>query len=162
LTAVCFRYVPPDWPGIDESLDLLNQAIMADVQLEGRAFLAGAGICGRFAPRCCAPPHAPDGGHAGALLGPLRGAGPPRAAARAARGGALMREIAGPGLARPAQRARFTLALAAGKGSAAAGRLLNVGGGTSLPGAVARRIDPLVLRKVAAGSSARKALVTGS
>ena len=69
---------------------------------------------------------------------------------------------AGSGLALPAERARFALALAAGKGSGVAGRLLNVGGGTSFPGAVARRIDPLVLRKVAAASSARKAVVTGS
>jgi UDP-N-acetylmuramyl tripeptide synthase len=78
------------------------------------------------------------------------------------RGGPLMRGLAGSGVALPAERARFALALAAGKGSGAAGRLLNVGGGTSLPGAIARRIDPLVLRKVAAASSARKTLVTGS
>jgi UDP-N-acetylmuramyl tripeptide synthase len=63
---------------------------------------------------------------------------------------------------RLADQARFALALAAGKGSGAAGRLLNIGGGTSFPGAVARRIDPLVLRKVAAASQARKALITGS
>jgi UDP-N-acetylmuramyl tripeptide synthase len=62
----------------------------------------------------------------------------------------------------PAERVRFALALAAGKASGAAGRLLNVGGGTSFPGAVARRIDPLVLRKVAAASKARKAMITGS
>ena len=62
-------------------------------------------------------------------------------------------------LARPA---RFALALAAGKGSGAAGRLLNLGGGTSLPGAIARRIDPLVLQKVATASKARKAVITGS
>jgi lipid II isoglutaminyl synthase (glutamine-hydrolysing) len=63
---------------------------------------------------------------------------------------------------RLADQARFALALAAGKGSGAAGRLLNIGGGTSFPGAVARRVDPLVLRKVAAASQARKALITGS
>jgi UDP-N-acetylmuramyl tripeptide synthase len=73
-----------------------------------------------------------------------------------------MRGGAGSGLALPAERARFALALAAGKGAGAAGRLLNIGGGTSLPGAIARRIDPLVLRNVAAASSARKAVVTGS
>jgi UDP-N-acetylmuramyl tripeptide synthase len=63
---------------------------------------------------------------------------------------------------RVAQRSRFALALAAGKGSGAAGRLLNIGGGTSFPGAIARRIDPLVLRKVAAASQARKVVITGS
>jgi lipid II isoglutaminyl synthase (glutamine-hydrolysing) len=57
---------------------------------------------------------------------------------------------------------RCTLALAAGKGSGAAARLLKVGGGTSLPGAVARRIDPLVLQKIAAASSARTAVILGS
>lgn len=68
-----------------------------------------------------------------------------------------MRAIAG-----TAERARLTLALAAGKGSGAAGRLLNIGGGTSFPGAIARRIDPLVLQKVAAASKGRKAVISGS
>ena len=66
------------------------------------------------------------------------------------------------GAAVAAERARLAVALAAGKGSGAAGRLLNVSGGTSLPGAIARRVDPLVLQKVAAASKARKAAVTGS
>ena len=61
-----------------------------------------------------------------------------------------------------AERARFALALAAGKGAGATGRLLNIGGGTSLPGAIARRIDPRVLQKVATASTARKAVITGS
>jgi UDP-N-acetylmuramyl tripeptide synthase len=39
---------------------------------------------------------------------------------------------------------------------------LNIGGGTSFPGAIARRIDPLVLQKVLATSRARKAVITGS
>jgi len=61
-----------------------------------------------------------------------------------------------------ADRVRFTLALAAAKGAGAAGRLLNIGGGTSFPGTVARRIDPLVLRKVVAASTVGKAAITGS
>jgi lipid II isoglutaminyl synthase (glutamine-hydrolysing) len=89
-----------------------------------------------------------------------------------------MREVAGPGTSRegstapgaqsgrdPAlltERGRFALALAAGKGSGAAGRLLHIGGGTSFPGAIARRIDPLVLQKVAMASKSRKAVITGS
>jgi lipid II isoglutaminyl synthase (glutamine-hydrolysing) len=91
-----------------------------------------------------------------------------------------MRTLAGPGTSREAgapaaaeakgshapallaERVRFALALAAGKGSGAAGRLLSIGGGTSLPGAVARRIDPLVLQKVATASKAHKAVITGS
>src|SRR6202167_6494872 len=66
------------------------------------------------------------------------------------------------GTAVAAGRVRLALALAAGKGSGAAGRFLNVSGGTSLPGAIARRVDPLVLQKVAAASKARKAAITGS
>ena len=61
-----------------------------------------------------------------------------------------------------AERVRFALALAAGKGTGAVTRLLRIGGGTSLPGAVARRIDPLVLRKITAASSARTAVILGS
>jgi len=61
----------------------------------------------------------------------------------------------------PAQ-ARFTLAVAAGKAAGTASRALGRGGGTSFPGAVARRIDPHVLRKVAAASNASTAVVTGS
>jgi len=89
-----------------------------------------------------------------------------------------MRKVAGPGTSREqsaatearsgrapallAERLRFPLALAAGKGSGATGRLLNIGGGTSFPGAIARRIDPLVLQKVATASEAHKAVITGS
>jgi UDP-N-acetylmuramyl tripeptide synthase len=68
----------------------------------------------------------------------------------------------GPGSALSGERLRFGLALAMGKGAGAAGRLLNVGGGTSFPGTVARRIDPLVLQKVSTASKAGKAVITGS
>ena len=44
-------------------------------------------------------------------------------------------------------RIQLGLALSTGKLTANAGRLLRVGGGTSLPGIVARRIDPCVLRR---------------
>jgi lipid II isoglutaminyl synthase (glutamine-hydrolysing) len=66
-----------------------------------------------------------------------------------------------PAPAAPAQ-ARFTLAVAAGKAAGAASRALGRGGGTSFPGAIARRIDPHVLRKVAAVSNASTVVVTGS
>jgi UDP-N-acetylmuramyl tripeptide synthase len=68
-----------------------------------------------------------------------------------------MRELAG-----SVERARFALALAVGKGAGTAGRLLNVSGGTSFPGTIARRIDPRVLQKVVTASKARKAAITGS
>jgi UDP-N-acetylmuramyl tripeptide synthase len=62
----------------------------------------------------------------------------------------------------PAGTARLALALSAGKLAAKTGRVLRVGGGTSLPGIVARRIDPAVLRKVIGGSRARKIVICGS
>ena len=51
---MCFRYVPASLRGDDQGLDLLNQAIMEDLQVGGRAFLAGTDIRGRFALRSCA------------------------------------------------------------------------------------------------------------
>jgi glutamate/tyrosine decarboxylase-like PLP-dependent enzyme len=86
LTAVCFRYVPAtniDDQGVnrlnlaidDESLNLLNQAIMADLQLEGRAFLAGTDINGRFALRSCALHYALDEGHVHEIVDAVRDAG---------------------------------------------------------------------------------------
>jgi UDP-N-acetylmuramyl tripeptide synthase len=58
--------------------------------------------------------------------------------------------------------ARLALALAAGKVAGTASKVLGVGGGTSFPGTVARRIDPRILSKVAAASDAGKVIVTGS
>jgi lipid II isoglutaminyl synthase (glutamine-hydrolysing) len=60
------------------------------------------------------------------------------------------------------EQARLAVAVAAGKAAGAASKVLRVGGGTSFPGAVAHRIDPGVLRKVAAASDAGKIIVTGS
>ena len=59
-------------------------------------------------------------------------------------------------------RARLTLAISAGKLAGTTGRLLGVGGGTSLPGMVARRIDPAVLKSVIGASKAKKIVITGS
>jgi UDP-N-acetylmuramyl tripeptide synthase len=59
-------------------------------------------------------------------------------------------------------QARLSLALAAGKVAGTASKVLGVGGGTSFPGTVARRIDPRILSKVAAASDAGKVIVTGS
>ena len=57
---------------------------------------------------------------------------------------------------------RLALALGAGKLVGSTGRMLKVGGGQSLPGMVARVIDPDVLRKVIGASKARKIAITGS
>src|SRR5690348_3624928 len=60
------------------------------------------------------------------------------------------------------ERARLALAISAGKLASASGRLLRIGGGTSLPGMVARRIDPNVLKEVVGASKAKKIVITGS
>ncbi len=60
------------------------------------------------------------------------------------------------------ERARLSLAISAGKLAGASGRLLRVGGGTSLPGLIARRIDPDVLKSVVGASKAKKIVITGS
>ncbi len=57
---------------------------------------------------------------------------------------------------------RLALALGAGKLAGSTGRMLKVGGGTSLPGVIARFIDPNVLRKVIGASKAKKIAITGS
>ena len=75
LTAVCFRYVPASLRGDDLTLNLLNQAIMADLQVGGRAFLAGTDIGGRFALRSCALHYALDEGHVQAIVDAVRDAG---------------------------------------------------------------------------------------
>ncbi|HLI69068.1 MAG TPA: MurT ligase domain-containing protein [Ktedonobacteraceae bacterium] len=62
----------------------------------------------------------------------------------------------------PLRQARLTLAISAGKLAAISGRVLGIGGGTSLPGMVARRIDPDVLKAVMSGSAAKKIVITGS
>ena len=57
---------------------------------------------------------------------------------------------------------RLSLAISAGKLAGASGRLLRIGGGTSLPGLVARRIDPDILKSVVGASKAKKIVITGS
>lgn len=57
---------------------------------------------------------------------------------------------------------RLLLAVAAGKSAGVASRLLRRGGGTTLPGVVARRIDPQALRKLAATLPQGVVLVSGT
>ncbi|HXH26931.1 MAG TPA: MurT ligase domain-containing protein [Candidatus Acidoferrum sp.] len=59
-------------------------------------------------------------------------------------------------------RARLALAISAGKMAGISGRFFRIGGGTSLPGMVARRIDPNILKSVMSRSSAKKIIITGS
>jgi aromatic-L-amino-acid/L-tryptophan decarboxylase len=74
LTAVCFRYAPAGETR-GESLNRLNQGIMADLQVGGRAFLAGTDIRGRFALRSCALHYALDEGNVLEIVGAVRDAG---------------------------------------------------------------------------------------
>src|SRR6266699_4620095 len=60
------------------------------------------------------------------------------------------------------RRARLALAISAGKLAGASGRFLRIGGGTSLPGVIARRIDPNILKEVMGASKAKKIVITGS
>ncbi len=59
-------------------------------------------------------------------------------------------------------RARLALAISAGKLAGASGRFFRIGGGTSLPGMIARRIDPNVLKSIVGASKAKKIVITGS
>jgi glutamate/tyrosine decarboxylase-like PLP-dependent enzyme len=74
LTAVCFRYTPPGHHD-EQELDDLNKAIMADVQVGGRAFLAGTDIDGRFALRSCALHYDLNERHVQAIVSAVREAG---------------------------------------------------------------------------------------
>ncbi len=82
LTAVCFRYVPANWHGDDQGLDLLNKAIMEDVQTGGQAFLAGTDVRGRFALRSCALHYALNERDVESIVGAVRQAGSLRLPAR--------------------------------------------------------------------------------
>src|SRR6266581_4185349 len=59
-------------------------------------------------------------------------------------------------------KARLALAISAGKLAGASGRFFRIGGGTSLPGMIARRIDPNILKEVVGASKAKKIVITGS
>src|SRR5215813_8525560 len=59
-------------------------------------------------------------------------------------------------------RARLALAISAGKLAGASERFFRIGGGTSLTGMIARRIDPNVLKSVVGASKAKKIVITGS
>ena len=59
-------------------------------------------------------------------------------------------------------KARLACAISAGKLAGVSGRFFHIGGGTSLPGMIARRIDPNVLKSVVGASKAKKIVITGS
>jgi glutamate/tyrosine decarboxylase-like PLP-dependent enzyme len=53
LSVVCFRYAPPRRSRDPGELDALNKALVERLQAEGRVFLTGTVLRGRFALRAC-------------------------------------------------------------------------------------------------------------
>jgi aromatic-L-amino-acid decarboxylase len=56
LSICCFRYVPPDLPGgpgREEYLDRLNERLLPEIQLDGRAYCSNAVLRGRYVLRAC-------------------------------------------------------------------------------------------------------------
>ena len=53
LSIVCFRYAPLPWRDDTARLDALNRRLMERLQSDGRAFVTGTVIHGRFALRAC-------------------------------------------------------------------------------------------------------------
>ncbi|MEX2556824.1 MAG: pyridoxal-dependent decarboxylase [Actinomycetota bacterium] len=53
LSICCFRYVPPHGRREDGYLDRLNERLMTEVQVDGRAYLSNAILHGRFVLRAC-------------------------------------------------------------------------------------------------------------
>jgi len=56
LSICCFRYAPsdlPDDPGREEYLNVLNERLMTEIQLDGRAFCSNAVLHEAFVLRAC-------------------------------------------------------------------------------------------------------------
>jgi glutamate/tyrosine decarboxylase-like PLP-dependent enzyme len=53
LSVVCFRFAPPDRTENAARLDALNKRLVERIQAEGRTFLTGTVLRGRFAMRAC-------------------------------------------------------------------------------------------------------------
>jgi len=71
LSITCFRYVPEGLSGgrgREEYLDELNQRIMTEIQLGGRAFCSNAVLEGRFCLRSCIVNYRTEAGDVEALL----------------------------------------------------------------------------------------------
>jgi glutamate/tyrosine decarboxylase-like PLP-dependent enzyme len=53
LSVVCFRYAPPGLAADASRLDALNKALVERIQADGRVFLTGTVLRGRFVLRAC-------------------------------------------------------------------------------------------------------------
>jgi glutamate/tyrosine decarboxylase-like PLP-dependent enzyme len=81
LSVVCFRYVPASLTGDAQRVDALNRRLVEGLQAEGRAFLTGTVLRGRFALRACVLHYGTTEADVDALVDAVRAAG-----ARAAAG----------------------------------------------------------------------------
>ncbi|MEX2276158.1 MAG: pyridoxal-dependent decarboxylase [Actinomycetota bacterium] len=71
LSICCFRYVPPELAqdsGREEYLDALNERIMTELQLDGRAYCSNAVLDGRFVLRACIVNFRTEAHHLDAML----------------------------------------------------------------------------------------------
>ena len=75
LSVVCFRYAPPGWAGDAAQLDALNKLLVERIQAEGRAFLTGTVLRGRFALRACVLHYGTTAADVDALIGIVQEAG---------------------------------------------------------------------------------------
>lgn len=71
LSVCCFRYVPEEGCS-DEYLDRLNERLMTEVQLGGRAYCSNAIVRGRFSLRACIVNHRTEAEHVERLLEVVR------------------------------------------------------------------------------------------
>ena len=88
LSVVCFRFAPPGWAGDAARLDSLNKLLVERIQAEGRTFLTGTVLRGRFALRACVLHYGTTETDVDALIEIVREDGrPPRRASPDAPGG---------------------------------------------------------------------------
>lgn len=71
LSVCCFRYAPPDARD-EQYLDRLNERLMTEVQLDGRAYCSNAIVRGRFSLRACIVNHRTEAEHVERLLAVVR------------------------------------------------------------------------------------------
>ena len=75
LSVVCFRYAPPRLAGDAPRLDALNKVLVEQIQADGRAFLTGTVLRGRFALRACVLHYGTTEGDIDALVETVRETG---------------------------------------------------------------------------------------
>ena len=75
LSVVCFRYAPPKLAGDAPRLDVLNKALVEQIQADGQAFLTGTVLRGRFALRACVLHYGTTEGDIDALVETVRETG---------------------------------------------------------------------------------------